>query len=196
MTPADIIASARHLLNDTDPAGYRQDDPELLGYVNDAMREAVSLAPSLFSVVGDMACVSGRCEQLLTFNDAAQITDVLSLHEGGAITLMDRATFDAFRPGWRADAEAPAIHWAPIEGDPRRFYIYPKAPPGQLICVRYIKNPKELGMSDKIDEVPSQYWPALTDYVVYRAELKDDEHVLSQRAASLYASFRAKFGAQ
>lgn len=36
--------------------------------------------------------------------------------------------------------------------------------------------------------------PALVDYVVYRAESKDDENVMNARAAAFYSAFKSKIG--
>lgn len=196
MTPKDIITRARYITNDagTSAAIYRQDDAELLGYVNDGLKEAAILRPDLFSAVGDMTCTAGQCEQSITFQDAVQLLDVLCIHGGNSVMPFDRATMDQFRPGWRTDAAGPAQNWSPLNGDPLQFYIYPKAPAGQVLDVRYVRNPLTYSMNDTIGDLPSSYLPALTDYVVYRAESKDDEHVISQRAVAHYAAFKIKFG--
>lgn len=193
MTPSTIIATARHLMLDTGTTP-RQSNDELVGYVNEALREVCTLRPDLFSSVGDMTCIAGQCEQAITFLDAVSLLDVLCVHAGQAVTPFDRQTMDQFRPGWRTDAAGPAQNWAPLNGDPLAFFIYPKAPADQVLDVRYVRNPATYALGDVIVDLPDSYAPALADYVVYRAESKDDEHVLSQRAASHYAAFKTKFG--
>lgn len=194
MTPQDIINQARRITNDLSAPVYRQDDAELLSYVNEGLKEAVILRPDLFSTVGDMTCTAGQCEQSITFADAVQLLDVLCIHGGVALTPFDRMAMDQFRPGWRTDAAGPAQNWAALSGDPLQFFIYPKAPVSQVLDVRYVRNPTEYAINDAIGDLPSAYMPALADYVVYRAESKDDEHVLNQRAAAHYAAFKSKFG--
>lgn len=194
MTPQDIIKQARYLTLDTGSTS-RQSDAELLSYVQDGLREACVMRPDLFSTVGDMACTPGQCEQSITFIDAASLLDVLCIHGGASITPFDRTTMDQFRPGWRLDAAGPAKQWAPLNGDPLQFFIYPSAPVGQVLDVRYVRNPAVYALDDTIGDLPAAYRPALVDYVVYRAESKDDEHVLTQRAAAHYAAFKTKFGA-
>ena len=124
-----------------------------------------------------------------------RLLDVLCIHGGRAITPMDRVAMDLFRPNWRADAPGDAQNWAPMDGDPLAFFIYPAAPPGQVLDVRYVRTPIEVALDDVIADLPLAYQPALADYVVYRAESKDDEHVLNQRAAAHYAAFKIKLGA-
>ncbi len=196
MTPQQIIAQARHITNDAGTSSFvfRQDNDELVSYVNEGLKEAAILRPDLFSTVGDMVCMAGQCEQSITFLDAISLLDVLCIHGGTAVNPFDRATMDQFNPGWRTDAEGPAENWAPLEGDPLQFFIYPKAPAGQVLDVRYVRNPGVYALGDTIGDLPASYLPALADYVVYRAESKDDEHVLTQRAAAHLLAFKSKFG--
>lgn len=193
MTPQDICTTARFILNDNG-ATYRQSDAELLAYVNDGLREVSVARPEFFSAIGDMTCDVGTVEQSLTFADAISLLEVLCVHEGDSLTPFDLDTMNAFNPGWRTDTAGEAQQWSRFANNPLRFYIYPKAPAtSQVLDVRYVKNPTPLtAMTSDITEVPSALQPALVDYVVYRAESKDSEHVLSQRAQSHYQAFLAK----
>jgi hypothetical protein len=193
MTPQDVITGARWILNDTDTVAPRQTDPELLGYVNDGLREMVALQPMIFSTIGDMICDAESCEQAVTFDDAAALIEILCIHNGAALTPFDLMAMSAFNPGWRSDASGPARQWTRFANDALRFYIYPKAPDTlQILDVRYARVPTAYALTDTITDIPITLQPALIDYVVYRSELKDNEHVLSQRAAQLYQSFVAK----
>jgi len=192
MTPSEIIAAARAILNDEDAGGYRYPDADLLGYVNDAIKSCVALRPEWFSTIGDYTCISGQCDQALDFEDAVSLIEVLCHHEGNAILPFDLAAMDAFAPGWRAVAAGPATQWAKFANDPIRFYIYPKAPVAQVIDVRYIRRPASYAMDAPITEIPDIYRPALVDYVVGMAESRDDEHVVSQRAQQFVAQFAAR----
>lgn len=196
MTPQTIITIARYLLQDTgtNSPAMRQDNTELLTYVNEGLKEVATLRPDLFTQVGDMTCVAGQAEQAITFQDAARLLDVLSIHNGAAITPMDRAALDLFKPGWRSDTAGVAEHWAPVEADPLRFFIYPKAPANQVLDVKFVRIPATYALGDTINDLPATFEPALADFVIYRAESKDDEHVISQRAAAHYAAFKAKLG--
>lgn len=197
MTPQHIIDEARYITNDagTGAAIFRQSDDELLIYVNGALREAAILRPDLFSAIGDMVCTPGQCEQSITFLDAISLLDVLCIHDGNALTRTDRATMDQFRPTWRNDPAGQAENWIPLDGDPLKYFVYPKAPMAQVVDIRFVRNPTFYTIDETIFELPASYLPALADYVVYRAETKDDEHVLSQRAVSHFAAFKSKFGA-
>lgn len=196
MTPQTIIDTARFVLQDIgiNAAMFRQTDAELVGYVAEGLREAAVMRPDLFSVVQPFTCVAGAA-QGLTYGQVHQLLDVLGITGGARITRMDRMTMDLFRPTWTSDTPAPAQQWSPLEGDPLKFYVYPPSTPGQQLDVRVVRIPPEYALDAPIADLPDTYEPALADYVIYRAEMKDDEHVLSQRAAAHYTAFKAKFGA-
>jgi hypothetical protein len=195
MTPQEIITEARFVLSDTDPhgSGFRQEDEELLIYVNDAIQECVVVRPQLFSAVGDMVCVAGQCEQGITFTDAALLLQVLCIHQGTALTVFDIPTMNMYNPNWRTDTAGPARQWAKFADDPLKFFIYPKAPATpQTLDVRYVRNPATYTINQSIVELPNVFKTTLVDYVVYRASSKDDEHIGDGRAAAFYQAFLAK----
>lgn len=193
MTPQDAITTARYILNDTDTVAPRQTNAELLGYFNDGLKEISSLQPSVYTVIGDLTCTPGSCEQAVTFPDAQAIVKALCIHGGAALTPFDIPTMDAFNPSWRADTAAVATQWSKYAGQPLRFFIYPKAPAtAQVLDISYIRNPTVHALTDTVTEIPSSFMPALVDYIVHRAESKDDEHVQSGRAVAAYQGFVAK----
>lgn len=196
MTPRTIIQTARYIASDTgvNVTVTRQSDAELLLYVKHGLQEMAVLRPDLFAQVGTMTCEPGAVEQAVTFLDAQRVIEVLGVTGGRAVTPMDRAVMDLFRPTWRQDPPAAAENWAPLEGDPLRFLIYPPAPAAQSLDIRYTRLPAAVGLDDTIGDVPSVYESALADYVIYRVDMKDDEHAVSARASAHYAAFKTKLG--
>lgn len=192
-TPQDIITTARYILNDTDAIAPRQSTTELLGYFNDGLREIAAIQPALYTEIGDLTCIINTCEQAIPYTSAQAVVDVLCIADGDAITPFDIPTMNAFNPGWRTDTGGPAVQWSKYPGQPMRFFIYPKAPATtQVLNVSYLKNATVHALTDPITEIPSSYFPPLVDYVVYRAEFKDDEHANSGRAAAAYQAFVSK----
>lgn len=192
MTPREVLSEARHIISDNDAAAFRQEDDELLKYLNSALAEASIIRPDLFMTTGDLQCQPGKTEQGISFGDAKQLVDVIRIKDGAAVLVGDLATLQAFNPNWGQDDEGTALNWYPYLGDPLRFYIHPKAPTDQVLEVKYVRNPTPLTTSDldaEIFDLPPAFKPALAHYVVARAESKDDEHVLSQRAGAHYTTF-------
>lgn len=197
MTPQSIIALARYVIQDTgvNTAEFRQTNDELVAYVNLGIKEMATMRPDLFCKVDVLTCTPGQCEQTLVFPNAIRLLDVLCIHDGNALTPMDRASMDLFKPGWRTDAAAAAEQWAPLDGDPLRFFIYPPAPADQVLDVKFVQSPGAYALTEEITLLPAAYESALADYVIYRAESKDDEHVLNERAAAHFTAFKLKTGA-
>jgi hypothetical protein len=191
MTPGEIIAEARYVLNDTDPLAYRQSDEELLQYVNSGLCECSTLAPQLFYATGDMQCAPGETEQGVTFEDAQAIAEIIRVKGGRVILPGDMQALSLFNPAWGQDAAGPALNWFRHTGDPLRFYVYPAAPDGQTIEVKYVRSPAKVGLNDEITDLPPALHPALVNYVIAKAENKDDEHVNSGRAVAAYQQFLA-----
>lgn len=190
-TPSQVIANARVLMNDNEAGQYRQSDAELLGYFNDGMKEATVFAPKLFINTGDFSCTAGQTEQAITFDDAQALIEVIRIKDGKALLRADFKTLSQFNPDWASDTAAAAVHWDKSEVDPLRFYIYPKAPAGmQLLEVLYLRNPASYALSDEVTELPDSTMPAFVDYVVFRAESKDDESVNVGRATAFYEKFK------
>ena len=86
MTPKTIIALARKIINDNDPdLVFRQEDSELVEYVNHGIKECSIIAPLLFRTVGDMECAPGETEQGISFADAQAFLEVIRIKGGRAV---------------------------------------------------------------------------------------------------------------
>lgn len=191
MTPQSIITAAREVLQDTEEP-YRNSDPTLLKHINHGISEMSIIQPPLFSTKIQHTCVVG-VEQQLPADSVLAIFEVLGIANGPAVHPFDFDIMNAYNRGWRTETQAPAEQWAKLTNDPRRFYVYPPSPPDQVLDVRVAKVPAQItSLTQQITEIPEVYESALVDYVVSRAEGKDDEHVLSERSAASYASFVSK----
>lgn len=52
-----------------------------------------------------------------------------------------------------------------------------------------IDNWSTLALGTTFPNIPDEYLPVIADYVTARAEFKDDEHVVAERAQAFYALF-------
>lgn len=187
-----LIGVARTLVNDSDAAVYRQSDTELLQYVNEGLREISVLRPDLFATTGDYSCIPGETEQALRFNEIQEFLQVVRIKNGKAVHRTSLKSLSDFNPNWAADAAGPAENWAPYEGQKLRFYIYPKAPiEMQLLEIQFVRKPGTYALLDEIAELPEGLSTALAWYVVFKAEMKDDEHSNSGRAVAAYTVFKS-----
>ena len=195
MTPQDAITEARDILLDTDSTSYRQSDPELLRYFNEGLLAASVLAPHLFITSGDLTCQAISAEQIVAFTDAQRFVSVLRVKGGNAVTECDKSSLDRYLPGWQSMTGDVAVNWMKSnKADPRRFYVYPPAPSaGQTLVVEYVKIPPAYLLTDTVTVLPPTAKPALVNYIVARAESKDDEHVNSNRAMTHMGLFNEFF---
>jgi len=189
---SSAIAIARGILQDRDTlAPYRYSDADLLEYGNGAIRTLVFVRPEWFYTKGELQCEVGQALQSISFDDAHALVDVVRIKNGPAVLKTDKATLDAFMPGWMSAANAAAINWMPNGNDPRRFYIYPPAPTGQILELIYVRIPGPYAVNDDTG-LPETIADAVVDYIVGMAESRDDEHVVSQRAAQFVAQFSSR----
>lgn len=194
MTPQEIITDARGILNDTDVTQPRNGDTELLRYVNDGLLEIAQLRPSLFSERDTFALTANQCHQEIPLSEGSEILEVIGIDGGAAFTVFDRMTMDQYQPAWRQDAAGTPEQWSPVPSDALSFDVYPRPSTAVSVVFRFARTPSAYALGDTIALLPDSFKPALVDYVVNRAELKDDEHVLTQRSTLLYASFLGKIG--
>jgi hypothetical protein len=188
MTPdIDVIPKVRTLLND-ETTPYRWKDSELLGWVNECLDVLVDIRPDLFNSLGTHTCTTGS-EQLLTFDRVRLFQEVARVVGGNAVLPTDRTILDKFRPSWYMDTPAAAQNWMLHPESFKKFYLYPPAPYGQEVEVRFVQAPTTLSsISDQIP-LPENYAGAVTAYVVARAEAKDDEQINANRMQQFLSDF-------
>ena len=187
MPASSIINKARIIINDTNVAGtgYRASDPEMLGWLNDALNLMLVMKPGLFTKTVNFTCTSGAM-QLLEYARTVEFIEVLGILE------CDRMALDQFLPTWRSATPAAAVHWMRVSGEPFRFDVYPPAISGASIPLRYIESPAVLTAITDVVPVSENYEAALSEYVAGKAEIKDDEHSNTGRAAQLMDRFTSQ----
>ncbi len=192
LTLQTSITTARSILNDpvSGPAAPRYSNTDLLRYANDALDQIVTLTPQLFYARGTVTCISG-VEQTLSFTNARALVVVERDQTGGAVTLTDSVILDLYDPNWRKAPAGPIKHWMRVGDDPLKFLVYPPSTSGQVLWVIYVRTPSEYA-ADADTGLPDTLSDAVADYIVYRAESRDDEYVNTNRATQFLNSFIAK----
>lgn len=192
---SDILLEARRLLNDEDTTRQAFPDAELLQYVTEGIREVIRVAPKWSQTTTLSFTASGGAEQNLAPSAASAVIDILSLTDSSgvshALRQVPREAMDAFRPGWRSDTNATPEEWMHEPSDPLKFYLYPPAFGGEVLDLRVVPTVTDKTSADSTG-LADIFDPILTDYVVYRASSKDDEHVDSKRAVAFFETFVAK----
>lgn len=187
-----IISDAQIVLQDA--TGVRWDDlDELLHWLNDAQKLVAAVRPDSSTVTAAFTCVAGTRQTLP--EGATALVDVVRNSTGNAVRKVPRDLMDAHRPAWHTETAAATKHFMYDPRLPREFYVYPPAVADASLTIRYQGTPAEMdALSDTIG-VDDMYRPALVDYVVWRALLKDtDQPDLIQRAAAHQAAYERFLG--
>ncbi|WP_287814523.1 DUF6682 family protein [Achromobacter sp.] len=195
MKVAEVISRARTILQDADAIYWEAD--ELPMWVSDGRLEAYRLRPDLFEVSEDFVCAEGARQTLP--GGARMLFDVprnVSAARQRAVTVADAGALGRVRPSWRSQSKAQEIrHFLYDERSPGQFDVYPPARAGVVIELSYAKLPAPVTKDDGDKELAEEgaYAPALVDYVLYRAFLKEADTVpaFHQRAAQHLAACQA-----
>jgi hypothetical protein len=193
MILANVITEARRILQDmNDPKRYS--DQVLLGFANQSLKRMAVLRPDLFAFIGELPTTAGAILQSPP-SDSLRVMEIFQVKDGSGITEVDREVLDQTYPAWMNDTAAPCVNWMRHPRNPNKFFIYPKAPVGQVLIGEYCKTPPDYAASDVVQLLPDAYYPTVVDGVVFLAESIDNEHVNSQRAALFQQSFTQALGA-
>lgn len=193
MTPTDIIALVRPLIQDTNATRYRYSNDMLLGFVNQTIKRMVPFRPDLFLSMETVSTTADNVNQTLP-SDSVRLSEIYGVSGGDAVTEVNRETLDQMYPGWRSEASGTPVNWMRHPRNPNGYMLYPRPSTGISLIVEYAKVPSDYATGDTID-LPEAYKTIIVDGVVFMAESIDAEHVGNGRAKFFYDSFIEALGA-
>jgi hypothetical protein len=189
MTPTDIIAEVRSLVNDS-VAPYRYADSLLLGFVNQTLRRMAMMRPDLFLKVANVTTAPGAATQSLP-TDAIRLVEVYRTVGGDVLTETNKDALDQTYPGWRSETPGLPVNYMRHVRNPKLFFLYPAPVEGVELEVEYSAAPPTYALGATIDILSSAYMPVIIDGVVYLVASIDDEHIGAGRAKMFSESFTA-----
>jgi hypothetical protein len=187
MTPADIIAEARVLVQDT-RTPYRYSDTLMLGWVNQTLKRMSVLRPDLFAIIGDIPTAAGTVVQSCP-SDSLRLVEIFQIKNGDAVTEVKRDTLDQMYPNWVNEAAGTPVNFMRHVRNPNKFFLYPRPEDGVVLVGEYAQVPPAYTTNQTIASLPDAYLPVAVDGVVFLAESVDNEHVNSGRAKLFQESF-------
>lgn len=188
----DVITEVRRIIQDTNTP-YRYSDDVLLGFANQALKRIAVLRPDLFAYIGDITCTDGEVVQSAP-SDSIRLIEVYRVKNGNGVIETNREALDQAYPTWMNDAAGSAINFMRHVRNPNKFFIYPKAPAGQILVGEYAQTPPDYDGVTTVALLPDAYEPVVIDATVFIAESVDNEHVNSQRAQLFQSSFTQALG--
>lgn len=188
----DVVTEARRLLQDISTP-QRYSDAVLLGFANQTLKRMSVLRPDLFAYIGEITCTAGAVIQSPPA-DSIRVIEIFQVKDGSGVTEVDRNSLDQTYPGWMNDTAGPAVNWMRHVRNPNKFFIYPKAPVGQILIGEYAQTPPTYTGSETVALLPDAFFPVVVDGTVFLAESVDNEHVNSNRAQLFQQSFTQALG--
>ena len=188
----DVVTEARRLLQDIN-SPQRYSDAVLLGFANQTLKRMAVLRPDLFAYIGEITCTAGQVLQSPP-SDSIRIVEIFQVKNGAGVTEVDRNTLDQTYPGWMNDDAGAAVNWMRHVRNPNKFFIYPKAPAGQVLIAEYAQTPKSYTADEDVQLLPEAFFPIVVDGTVFLTESVDNEHVNSNRAQLFQQTFTQALG--
>jgi len=186
----DVIADVRLMLQDTstDSSLQRFSDATLLKFANQALKRMAVIRPDLFSLIGEIPCTAESVIQSMP-SDSIRVMEIFQVKGGSSVRETNRETIDQTHPLWASDTAGETINWMRHVRNPNKFFVYPKAPSGQILIGEYAQTPPNYTADQDVELLPDVYYPVVIDGTIYLAESIDNEHVNSNRAAMFMQSF-------
>ncbi|MBO9430621.1 DUF6682 family protein [Sulfitobacter sp. R18_1] len=191
----DVLDSASITLQDASHVRWPQ--AELHGYLNDGLREIVTLKPNAVSKTVNLELEEGTLQTLPPeYTILSRVSrNMVDANTGGmAIRRLDsRSIMDSHIPGWQDPSKIPhsktVVHVIHDIADPNVFYVAPGNDGTGMIeaVVGAYPTPSPGGSYNDDVDVPDIYKNPLVNYVLYRAYAKDAR--LAGSAARAQAHF-------
>ncbi len=193
MLASAILGAARRLLKD--PGKVRWSDVGLLGWLNAAQRQVVSVRPDAKSMRADLVLAAG-IEQAIPANGIALLSVLHNVDKttgalGRVVTLTTRDELNAIDVNWPGSAAKAITRQYVYDPDtPRVFEVWPPAIAGNKVRISYSVLPTDCTLAaDSMIDVPDIYESPLTDLICVRAYMEDsDDPADKSRAADHMAA--------
>lgn len=193
MKLSSVVTEVRRIIQDSNTP-YRYTDTVLLSFANQALKRMAVLRPDLFAYIGEIPTTAGAVLQSPPA-DCLRIMEIFQVKNGSGITEVNRDTLDETYPAWMNDTAGPCVNWMRHVRNANKFFIYPKAPAGQVLIGEYAQAPKNYTADEDVLLLQDAYFPIVVDGTVFIAESIDNEHVNSNRATLFQQSFTQALGA-
>lgn len=181
----DIVTSVRSILMDA--GGIRWTTTELVDWITHAQNAIVARKPEATATAACVLLAQGT-RQTVPAAGQRLIEVVRNNVSGGgtpgrSIKLVDRVELDASYPNWHdADATGGARHVDVVknytynENDPRTYYVFPGVKTADTVYadIVYSATPTAAAAGANLS-VADYFREAVTDYVLYRAYMKESE---------------------
>jgi hypothetical protein len=195
VTAGAIITKAATQLIDI--PGVRWTRAELLGWLNDGLRQIVLMQPNATNTPVVVQLVAGTRQTLPTGGwmllNIYRNMGTNGSTPGRAVRIISRELLDAFNPDWHsATASAITKNYIYDLQDQTAYYVYPPSTGTNYLEINYSMQPADLTSESQVIPMFDVYQGPLLDYMLFRACTKDAEYAAGVALGQLYlATFTA-----
>jgi hypothetical protein len=166
---------------------------ELLAWLNDGLRQIVSIQPNATSTTASVKLVAGTRQTIPTGGwlllQIYRNMGTTGTTPGRAIRIVSRELLDNFNPNWHTDTQKAEVrNYIYDIQDQLAFYVYPPNTGTQYVELNYSVQPADLTAETQVIPIFDIYQSALVDYILYRACSKDAEYAPGLALAQGYLS--------
>ncbi len=148
--------------------------PELLGYLNEALRATAFVKPDMYVVQGFLTPASGVYQQLPA--DGVALINITRNATGRVVSPVDVALLEEANRFWpRATLQAEVEHFTSDPRNPLRYQVFPPNNGQGSIEVIYGAVPAALTADTDAMPVPDSYQNALTNFVLAKCYGKNSK---------------------
>ena len=185
---SEILADIIGELNDPNDDWWTES--QLIGFINDAMRQLSLVRPDATSVVEVVTLVPGTKQAVPTAR--RRLLNVIrnmgadGNTPGAVVWPVDRASLDSFNPDWHQDPEAVAIDNFILDEDyPKTYYVTPPVHSTTVVQVEvaFSVNPTLVSASGDTMTVDDVYKGPILHWALYRAYAVETESITSTKRA-------------
>lgn len=196
-----IIDEARATLIDVSGTPRWSRTAEMLVFANDAQKEIVIGKPDAGAKSAVFQLAAGASQTIpadgVQFMGVEHNLGVAGTTPGRATLIADRADLSGVDPQWMTATGAAVEHFIHDQRNPLGFYVYPRPTGAWYVSLLYAAVPPTIPAAN-IDTaaigVSDIYKPAIHDYIVARALLKNSRSGDVAKASFFFNKFYAQIG--
>lgn len=191
VTAQTIIDKAAKQLLDLNSLKWTR--AELLGWLNDGLRQIVLMQPTATNTPGAVKLVAGTRQTLPTGGwvllGIYRNMGTTGSAPGRAVRIISRELLDAFEPSWHTStASTTTKNYIYDLQDQTAYYVYPPSTGTNYLEINYSMQPTSLTTESQTIPMFDIYQMPLLDYIMFRACTKNVEYAPGVTLGQMYLS--------
>jgi hypothetical protein len=189
VTAQTIIDKAAKQLLDLNSLKWTRS--ELLGWLNDGLRQIVLMQPTATNTPGAVKLVAGTRQTLPTGGwvllGIYRNMGTTGSTPGRAVRIISRELLDAFEPSWHTStASTTTKNYIYDLQDQTAYYVYPPSTGTNYLEINYSMQPTNLTSESQTIPMFDIYQMPLLDYIMFRACTKNVEYAPGVTLGQMY----------